>query len=169
MKLDDTTTCSAAELAWMLGCTDRAVRGYANRGLAVRAGRRGKYLLGESVRRIHHHLREGSAGRSGNDLAEARSKLTAAQTEAQLLRNATLRGEVLPKVDVIDTWRVLLRGVCQMALAWPGKVAFELPVIGVAERAVLERVVRDDLADCALARGYFNLGDGDIPAKDAQP
>ena len=45
MKLDDSATCSAAELAWLLGCTDRAIRGYLTRGLAIRAGKRGRYAL----------------------------------------------------------------------------------------------------------------------------
>jgi phage terminase Nu1 subunit (DNA packaging protein) len=69
MKFDDNATCTGTELAWLLGCTDRAVRGFATRGLAVRAGR-GRYRLGESVRRIYRHHAESAAGRSGNRLAD---------------------------------------------------------------------------------------------------
>jgi phage terminase Nu1 subunit (DNA packaging protein) len=144
MKLDDSATCTSTELAWLLGLTDRAIRLYRSKGLAVRA-KRGRYLLGPSVRRIHHHVAETAAGRAGTSLADARAKLATLQAEGQQLRNASLRGEVVPKADVLDTWKAIMRGVRQMALSWPGKVAFELPTLTAADRAVLERIVHDDL------------------------
>jgi phage terminase Nu1 subunit (DNA packaging protein) len=155
MKLDETATCSAAELSWLLGVTERAVRGYASKGLAVRA-KRGRYLLGQSVRRIHHHVAEEAAGRSGSELASARSKLADVQREQVELKNAALRGEMVSKADMVDTGKAVLRGVRGMMLAWPSKAAFELAVLGPAERAVLERLVRDDLEDAALGR-LFDL------------
>jgi phage terminase Nu1 subunit (DNA packaging protein) len=164
VRLNDEATCTAAELSWLLGVTERAVRKYASRGLAVRA-KRGRYLLGQSVRRIHHAVAEAAAGRSGSELTDARAKLATLQAEGQALRNATLRGEAILRADAVDTWRVLLRGVRQLMLAWPGKAAFELPVLGPAERAVLERIARDDLEDAALGRG-FDAGGG---AEDAGP
>jgi hypothetical protein len=36
MKLDETATCSGAELSWLLGVTERAVRGYASKGPLAR-------------------------------------------------------------------------------------------------------------------------------------
>jgi phage terminase Nu1 subunit (DNA packaging protein) len=146
MKLDDETVVTAAQLAWLTGLSDRALRGYANRGVVVRAGR-GKYRLGESVRRLYHHASEAAAGRSGTELADARAKLALLQAEGVALKNAVLRGEVVPKVDMVDTLRVALRGMRQMMLAWPGKAAFEIPTLSAADRAVLERLVRDDLDD----------------------
>ena len=159
MKLDDSATCSAAELAWLLGCTDRAIRGYLTRGLAIRAGKRGRYALGESVRRIHRHVAETAAGRSGSALADARAKLATLQAAGQELRNAAIRGEVLPKADVIDTWRSILRGVRQFVMALPGKIAFEV-ALPPADRATVERICRDDLTDASLGRG-FDVGGGD--------
>jgi phage terminase Nu1 subunit (DNA packaging protein) len=167
MKLDDDTVVTAAQLAWLTGLGDRALRGYANRGVVVRAGR-GKYRLGESVRRLYHHASEAAAGRAGTGLADARAKLALLQAEGQQLRNASLRGEMVPKADVVDTWRTILRGVRQFVLAWPGKAAFELPVLGPAERAVLERLVRDDLDDAALGRG-FDIGGGDVGPAEGKP
>jgi phage terminase Nu1 subunit (DNA packaging protein) len=160
MKLDDNATCTSTELAWLLGLTDRAIRLYRSKGLAVRA-KRGRYLLGPSVRRIHHHVAETAAGRAGSELTDARAKLAAAQTAGQELRNAALRGETVLKVDVLDTGREILRGVRQMMLGWPSKAAFELPVLGPAERAVLDRIVRDDLQDAALGRGFGLGGEGE--------
>jgi phage terminase Nu1 subunit (DNA packaging protein) len=156
MKLDDSVTCTGAELGWVLGVTDRSIRSYAAKGLAVRA-KRGRYLLGQSVRRVHHHVAEEAAGRSGAALATERAKLATVQREQIELKNAALRAETLPKADVLDTWTLLLRGVRQLMLAWPGKAAFEIPTLTVADRAVLERIARDDLEDAALGRG-FDLG-----------
>lgn len=159
MRLDDDTTIDAAQLSWLLGLSDRALRGYARKGLAVRAGR-GKYRLGETVRRLYQHASEAAAGRAGTGLAEARSKLALAQMAGQELRNAALRGEVVAKSDVLDTWRTILRGVRGFVLALPGKIMFELPTLTPADRATIERICRDDLEDASLARG-FDLGGDD--------
>jgi terminase small subunit / prophage DNA-packing protein len=153
MKLDDSATCTSTELAWLLGLTDRAIRLYRSKGLAVRA-KRGRYLLGPSVRRIHHHVAETAAGRSGSELAASRSKLALLQAEGQALRNAAAKGEVISRADAVATWTVLMRGVRGLMLAWPGKAAFEIPTLTVADRAVLERIARDDLEDAALGRGF---------------
>jgi phage terminase Nu1 subunit (DNA packaging protein) len=165
MKLNDEVTCTSTELAWLLGLTDRSIRLYRSKGLAVRA-KRGRYLLGPSVRRIHHHVAETAAGRSGSELASSRSKLALLQAEGVALRNASLRGETIPRADVIDTWRTILRGVRQFVLALPGKIAFEV-TLTLADRATVERIVRDDLEDASLARG-FDLGGGDS-GKGEQP
>ena len=82
MKIDDDTVVTAAQLSWLTGLGDRALRGYANRGVVVRAGR-GKYRLGESVRRLYHHASEAAAGRAGTGLADARSKLALAQCKGK--------------------------------------------------------------------------------------
>jgi phage terminase Nu1 subunit (DNA packaging protein) len=159
MKLDETATCSAAELSWLLGVTERAVRGYASKGLAVRA-KRGRYLLGQSARRIHHHVAEQAAGRAGNELATERAKLATVQREQIELKNAVARGEMILVSEGRELWSGLVRAVRQMALAWPGKAAFEIPTLTVVDRAALDRLVRDDLTDLALTRGEIGNGGG---------
>jgi hypothetical protein len=64
---------------------------------------------------------------------------------------------VISKVDMVDTWGVLMRGVRQFVMALPGKIAFELSVLTPADRSTIERICRDDLEDAALGRG-FDLG-----------
>jgi terminase small subunit / prophage DNA-packing protein len=161
MKFDDNTTVSAAELGQLIGVTARAVRGLAERKVIARATR-GRYALVASVRACLEHYREVAAGRGGEqgvlDLAQERARLARLQGDGQELKNATTRGEAIVKADVIDTWKALLRGIRQMALAWPGKAAFEIPTLSPADRGVLVRIVRDDLEDAALGRG-FDLGE----------
>jgi phage terminase Nu1 subunit (DNA packaging protein) len=153
MKLDDNATCTAAELSWLLGVTDRAVRLYARKGLAVRA-KRGRYLLGPSVRRIHSHVAEAAAGRAGTSLADARARLATLQAEGQALRNAALRGELLPREPVAQTWGRIIVGVRQRMLSWASKAAFLIPTLTAADRAALDQMTRDDLEDAALQRGF---------------
>jgi terminase small subunit / prophage DNA-packing protein len=159
MKLDDSTTCTGAELAWLLGCTDRAIRGFANRGLAVRSVR-GKYLLGESIRRIHHQSSEAAAGRSGNDLAAARTRLATEQADGQALKNATTRRDMIEIDEARELWSGLVRAVRQFVLSLPNRISFEVPTLSLTDRGTIERIVVDGLADTALKRGEIGGGNG---------
>jgi hypothetical protein len=45
-------------------------------------------------------------------------------------------------------------------LAWPNKAAFSIPTLSAADRQLLEQLVRDDLSDASLGRG-FAVGGGE--------
>jgi phage terminase Nu1 subunit (DNA packaging protein) len=152
MKLDDNATCTGTELAWLLGLTDRAIRLYRSKGLAVRA-KRGRYLLGPSVRRIHHHVAESAAGRAGNELATERAKLATAQREQVELKNAVARGEMILVSEGRELWSGIMRAVRAFALSLPGRIAFEVSILSAADRSTIERICRDGLTDLALTRG----------------
>jgi phage terminase Nu1 subunit (DNA packaging protein) len=162
MKFDSNATCSARELGWLLGCTDRAVRMLVDKGIVVRASR-GRYTLG-SVRRVVEHYREVAAGRGGEgaalDLATERARLAKAQTEQVELRNAASRGELAPIADYREAWTGILRGVRQFVLSLPGRIAFELPTLTAADRGAIERLVADGLTDASLDRGFDVAGGG---------
>jgi terminase small subunit / prophage DNA-packing protein len=165
MKLDDDTVVTAAQLSWLLGLSDRALRNYANRGVVVRAGR-GKYRLGESVRRLYHHASEAAAGRSGTNLSDARARLAAAQTEGQEMKNAVLRGELIRVAD----YRMLLEQIAvaarNMMLSWPSRLAFDTPAMTAVDVARGRRMVENDLHDMSWERGYGAIGKGDAAPDD---
>jgi phage terminase Nu1 subunit (DNA packaging protein) len=168
MKLDPDATCSAKELGWLLGCTDRAVRLLVDKGVVIRASR-GRYTLG-SVRRTLEHYRSIAAGRGGEgaalDLATERARLAKAQTEQVELKNAAARGEMAPVADFRDAWMGILRGVRQFVLSLPGRIAFEVSVLSAADRAVIERICSDGLTDASLDRGFSTTeGTRDIGAQ----
>jgi terminase small subunit / prophage DNA-packing protein len=168
MKFDANATCSARELGWLLGCTDRAVRMLVDKGLVSRSSR-GRYTLA-SVRRVVEHYREVAAGRGGEgaalDLATERARLAKAQTEQVELRNAASRGEMAPLADYREAWTGILRGVRQFVLSLPGRIAFEVSVLSAADRAVIERICSDGLTDASLDRGFSTTeGTRDIGAQ----
>lgn len=76
MAIDDSTTCTAAELGALLGLTDRRIRQLAADGVVAKA-ERGQYRLGESIRNIISAT-EGRA--EPDDLRRARLELMQAQT-----------------------------------------------------------------------------------------
>jgi phage terminase Nu1 subunit (DNA packaging protein) len=160
MKIEPNGTCSARELGWLLGCTDRAVRMLVDKGIVVRSSR-GRYTLG-SVRRVVEHYREVAAGRGGEgamlDLATERAKLAAVQREQIELKNAASRGELAPIADYREAWTGILRGVRQFVLSLPGRIAFEVPVLTAADRAVIERICSDGLTDASIDRGFDAAG-----------
>jgi phage terminase Nu1 subunit (DNA packaging protein) len=160
MKLDDDTIVTAAQLAWLTGLSDRALRGYANRGVVVRAGR-GKYLLGESVRRLYHHASEAAAGRSGTNLSDARARLATLQAEGQEMKNGVLRGELIRVDDFNGFWGSLMVSNRNMYLGTPRQISFEIPTLTAVDRSTIERICRQNLEDAALQRGYFSGGKND--------
>ena len=97
---------SAAELADFFGATTQTVRDLASKGVVVRVGH-GKYMLRASNRAYISQLRQQAAGRAASDdedgppdLARERALLARAQREGQVMKNAILRGELLPIDDV---------------------------------------------------------------------
>jgi hypothetical protein len=69
-----------------------------------------------------------------------------------------------------ELWSGLVRAVRQMALAWPGKAAFGIPTLSIADRTMLDQLVRDDLTDLALHRGEIGgTGNGGTGNEGPKP
>jgi phage terminase Nu1 subunit (DNA packaging protein) len=139
-------------LASMLGVTDRALRDFAERGLVVKTGR-GTYELAASIRRYCEHMREVAAGRGGEegvlDLTAERARLAKEQADAQALKNAVAREELLPAADVERQWREVLAGVRSRMLAVPSRTRQALPHLTASEVTIIDREVRDALMEVA--------------------
>ena len=101
-------------------------------GQAVRLGH-DAYDLGETVRRYVEHLRGTASGRGGDEhvltLTGERARLARVQADAQELKNATSRGELVPAAEVERTWGDMLRQVRARILAVPSRLrqAHSLP------------------------------------------
>src|ERR1700680_945206 len=88
-------SCAAAELADLLGVSDKTVREMARRGIIVRAGR-GAYDLRASVRGYCRHLRDIATGKAGGEAVAAsaaaeRGRLAKAMADKVELANARAR------------------------------------------------------------------------------
>jgi phage terminase Nu1 subunit (DNA packaging protein) len=146
-------SATAAELALLWACSDRMVRQLAERGIAVKCGR-GQYDLEQSSRNYVESLRAAAAGRASEAMTP-QQRLKTAQAELAEIELAKQRKQWLPVADATEVWRSIIHGVRQRVLALPGKIAFEVPTLSRHDQGVIERIVRDDLDDAAMARGFI--------------
>jgi hypothetical protein len=147
------TTCTSGELAQALGVTERSV--------AARRGDRrlpvtpeGRVDLTAVIKAGVDALgkRTGPDDEDGPpDLSRERALLARAQREGQNMKNAVLRGELLPIDDVEAVTGAALDAVRAKVLALPTRAAPEC--LGLAElndaKEVLTGLVHDCLADIA--------------------
>jgi phage terminase Nu1 subunit (DNA packaging protein) len=148
-------TATVIELARLWGVTRQAVAGLARQGVIARHGR--NFLREDSTQRYCAHLRKLATGRGGESaIASAtseRARLTKAQADAVELKNATLRGDMLPAADVEAEWSSILRSVRASMLAVPSRCASRLPHLTKHDTAEIDREVRAALTELGGGRG----------------
>ncbi|MDP3961294.1 MAG: hypothetical protein Q8Q26_14760 [Pseudorhodobacter sp.] len=115
-----------AELSSFLGLSSSRIRTLAADGVFVRSGR-GRFDVAVSIRRYVARLQDGAAraGRpseGGEDLKAEKLRLTAAQREAQELKNAVTRGDLVSAEDVKQGWASILTDVRAGVLAVPARL-----------------------------------------------
>lgn len=155
MPVDADPAVSGEELAAKLGISDRLVRQLAERAV-IRRVAPNRYPLWASILSYTSHLREQAAGRAASDdeqgapdLARERALLARAQREGHAMKNAVLRGELLPVDDVEAVVGAVLDATRAKLLALPTKLAPRcVGLEGLAEaRDVLTGGVHDALDD----------------------
>jgi phage terminase Nu1 subunit (DNA packaging protein) len=148
---------TTAQMAALWSCDDRTVQRMAQKGIAVKVGR-GAYDLAASTKKYILHLREQAAGRAGTnpdvDPVAANVRLKTAQAEFTELRTKKEQAELISVEEVKSTWAGIMRTVKQFVLSLPNQIAFEVPTLTAHDRAVINRIIRDGLEDCATGRGY---------------
>jgi phage terminase Nu1 subunit (DNA packaging protein) len=112
------------------------------------------YDLEETVRRYVKHLRGIAAGwgtaEQAANLTTERARLAKEQADAQALKNAALRGELVKAEDVERQWSDVLRQVRARILAVPSRLRQALDLRPEAAEAI-DRELRDALTE--LGRG----------------
>jgi phage terminase Nu1 subunit (DNA packaging protein) len=169
------TIVSTSDLAAVLGLTDRRVRQLREDGTLPEAGR-GRFVLGAAVQAYNGRLREQAAGRQGADedapdLTDERARLAKAQADAQEMKNAQTRGELLPRGDVDAAVAAAFARVRARLVGIPAKAA---PVVMTMESAAeAQAALRDaiyealrELSETAVAD--LCRDDGDV-VEDARP
>ena len=149
-------TMGTAQLADLLGLSDRTVRELAARDVLPRTGR-GRFDTRLAVRRYTAHLREQAAGRGNGDSAAmgavTAERLREARERADkiALQNAKARGEMVPAADVERAWSEVLRDIRARMLAVPARCMARLGRLTAAEGQIIEQEVRDALKGAADA------------------
>lgn len=135
-----------AELSAFLGIAPTTVREYAapRQGVIVRT-RPGRFDVRESVLGYTASLRDRAsrigrtpAGGDADALKAEKLKLTAAQREAQEMKNATIRGDLVSADEVKAGWASILTDVRAGMLAIPAR----LPELTPDQRAKLDAEIR---------------------------
>ncbi|WAC26272.1 hypothetical protein [Ancylobacter sp. SL191] len=142
---------TADDLAGLLGIAPRTVRELAARGLVVKAGR-GRYDLAASVASYCGHLREQAAGRAGDaqaSLAVERARQAKEAADNLALRNAEMRGELVPASQVTAVWSGTLRRLRARILAVPPRVNQRLPFLKAHDVAEIDAELREALTEIA--------------------
>lgn len=136
---------SARELAEWLGMSEGKIRELAREKRAVRLAV-GEYDLKASVQTYTAHLREVAAGRGGEeaglDLSRERARLASEQADAQALKNAALRGELVEASAVQAEWAGVIRSLRSGVLAVVSRVRQQLPHLTVHDVEVIDRELR---------------------------
>lgn len=118
-------TIGGADLCRLLDCSPAALTDMKKREIAVHLAH-DSYDLEDTVRRYVVHLRSIAAGWGTADqavqLTVERARLAKEQADAQALKNAALRGELVKAEDVGRTWSDLLRKLRSRILAVPARL-----------------------------------------------
>jgi phage terminase Nu1 subunit (DNA packaging protein) len=148
---------TARELAILWACSERQVIELARDGIAVRLGR-GRYDGPVSTTNYIRHLRGQAAGHVGKDSRFDAVKASVLQKQANTrlleIKMRRIAGRLIEADVAKQTWVQIIRGIRQAVLALPNKIAFAVPTLTHADRDIIEQIVRDDLQDLAMERGF---------------
>lgn len=137
-----------ADLCDLLRLSPAALSGLVQRKLAVKLGH-DNYDLIETVGRYVEHLRGAASGRGSDEqaltLTGERARLARAQADAQELKNATLRGQLVLAIEVEREWSGTMRNLRSQLLAVPSRVRQRLGHLTSGDVDAIDRELRDAL------------------------
>lgn len=127
---------------------------------------RASYDLDTARREYIEYIRAVAAGRAGEDgldLAAERARLAKEQADAQAMKNAVQRGELIPRTDVVAGIQTVIAHCRAKLLSLPGKMT---PLVsGAGTAAVKEKLtdaIHEALAELSATRAVpSDAGRGD--------
>ncbi|WP_417272209.1 DNA packaging protein [Celeribacter halophilus] len=141
-----------AGLCALLGVTPAVLTDLKRKGIAVHCGR-DAWDLTATVSGYCAHLRGTASGRGGeehvNTLTAERARLAKEQADAQALKNARARGELIEADAVTREWADVLRGVRARVLAVSSKVRQRLGHLTSEDVAEIDAILREALTEAA--------------------
>lgn len=159
---------SGRDLASAFGVSERSIREFAERGIVLKTGR-GRYRLIESTRLYTEHLRGIASGRGGEggvlDLTAERARLAKEQADAQELKNAVTRRELVAIDDVSRGWADILRKVRSRILACPSRIRSRLSHLTVFDGEIIDAELRDALTELSDDDGEIGVAGLEAPAE----
>lgn len=145
-------TVDAVDLAALLGINRRNVLDWANRGVLVRAEKRGQYRTLESIHAYAAALIDVAARReenSGAGLPAERTKLTRVNRELAEVKLAQLQAETITREEAGAAWAAFATTVRRSLRSLPSAAREAVPALTAHDEAKLRKMVSDKLADLA--------------------
>lgn len=139
--------CSAGAIAAVLGVTERVVTARRQDGRLPR--------LADGRIDLHAVISAGVAAlakqqRSGDgeelDLTAERARLAKEQADAQEMKNAITRGELVPQTDIVAGMQVSFAYARARLLSMPAKIAPR--IVGITSLAEVRDIVTDHVHEC---------------------
>ena len=154
LERDQAVHCiGGADLCDLFDITPAMLTQLVKRGIAIRLGRN-SYDLEQSTRNYVKHLRGVASGRGSDEhsltLTGERARLARAQADAQELKNAVLRKELVKADEVERRWADILRNLRARILAVPSRLRGALD-LSPEQVQRIDRELRDAL--CELGHG----------------
>lgn len=151
-----------AALAGLLGLTPRRLNQLALEGIAVRISP-GSFDAAKTVQAVIAHAGGKTAGRAADlDLNRENARLASERADAQAMKNAVTKGDLLPREDVERTWQDVLRRVRSGVLAVTSRVRHRISTMDAAQAAILDRELRDALSALSENADHLTAGDGEL-------
>ncbi|KIN73272.1 DNA packaging protein [Sulfitobacter guttiformis] len=143
-------TVGGKDLCALFDISPAALTDLKKRGLAVHLSH-DCYDLTATTRAYVQHLRSMAAGWGTGDqavtLTNERARLAKEQADAQAIKNAKLRGELVEASDVERTWGDALRQLRARILAVPSRMRSDLPDIDPQTIDAIDRALRSILTE----------------------
>lgn len=143
-------TVGGKDLCALFDISPAALTDLKKRSLAVHLSH-DSYDLTATTRAYVQHLRGLAAGWGTGDqavtLTNERARLAKEQADAQALKNAKLRGDMVDASEVERTWVDALRQLRARILAVPPRLRSELPDVDPQAVDIIDRALRDILTE----------------------
>jgi len=142
-----------SDLCDLFGISAPMLTQLCKRKVAIRRGRN-SYDLEQSTRNYIRPLRETASGRGGEEqvlaLTTERARLASAQADAQEMKNAVLRAELVQATEVERGWADILRQVRARILAATSRLRQSID-LNTATATAIDRELRDALSELGHA------------------
>ncbi len=143
-------TVGGKDLCSLFDISPAALSDLKKRGIAVHLAH-DTYDLTATTRAYVQHLRSMAAGWGTGDqaatLTSERARLAREQADAQALKNARLRGDLVEASEVERTWADALRQLRARILAGPARLRTERPDIDPQAFDAMDRALRATLTE----------------------
>lgn len=143
-------TIGGKDLCALFDLSPAALTDLKKRGIAVHLAH-DSYDLTATTRAYVQHLRGMAAGWGTGDqaanLTSERARLAKEQADAQAIKNAKLRGELVEASEVERTWADALRQLRARIMAVPSRLRSELPDIDPQVIDAMDRALRTTLTE----------------------